>query len=341
MLNRPAALVLLVTLLGSATPACVSSTETGKTQANDSVQAVDTAIDAAVDVGEPDIALDLGPQVDTAQPGDTFVEPDGDTQPPSWPTGAKLEASHVTTNSLILTWPMATDDTLVTAYKIYRDGLLEKSLPSVKSKTMITELLEAETVSLSVVALDDAGNISEALTISVQTGDETAPTWPEGSSLMATQTWDTGVFLSWTPAVDNVQVAEYRIMDGETVVRTIAGATLGDVPTLTPWTEYSLTLVAVDSVGNVSEPGPSISFKTPDSQAPAWAEGAALNIEVLDATSLKIGWLPEVSDAGGLKTYKVFENKVAVVIYIFLRFFFCKRRVCHNKYQVNKKKPIG
>ena len=291
---------------------CVSGTKTGKAPADDSVQAVDAAIDAAVDVGEPDTALDLGTQVDAAQPSDTFVEPTGDTQPPSWPESAKLDVSQITTTSLTLTWPMAADDSLVTTYKVYRDGLWEKSLPGAKSKTKITDLDEAETVSLSVVAIDAAGNISPPLTTSVQTGDETAPTWPEGSSLVATQTWDTGVFLSWTPAIDNVQVAEYRIMDGETVIRTIAGATLGDVSMLTPWTAYELTLVAVDSVGNVSKPGPSISFKTPDSKAPVWAEGAALNIEVLDATSLKIGWLPEVADAGGLKTYKVYENKVAV-----------------------------
>jgi chitodextrinase len=294
---------------------CVSSTKTGKEPVQDATQTVDVAID----IGFDDVTVDTEPQPDTGPPTDTspvpvdtHVAPTVDTEPPTWPEEAKLEASKVTTDSLTLAWPMASDDTFVTTYKVYRDGLLEKTLPSAKSKTKITELDEAETVSLSVFALDDSGNISKALTLSVQTGDETAPSWPEAMSLIATQMWDTGVFLSWTPASDNVQVVEYRIMDGETVVRTIVSSTQGDVSTLTPWTETTLSVVAVDSVGNISVPGPSLTFKTPDTQAPVWTEESALTFEALDTTSIKVGWKHDTTDAGGLASYTVFQDKVVV-----------------------------
>jgi chitodextrinase len=308
---RPQIIVAIASLAWG----CVSSTKTGKAP----VQDVAAAVDVAVDAGVPDSAHDLGPQPDTAppvdasqEPVDTFVPPVQDTTPPTWPEGASLQASELEPTSLTLSWPMASDDTFVATYRVYRDGLLEKTLPSAKSKIKITEMDEAETVSLSVVALDEAGNSSQALTLTVQTGDETPPTWPGEMSLIASYTWATGIFLSWTPASDNVQVSEYRIMDGETIARTIVGATQGDVSTLKPWSEYTLYVVAVDGVGNISKPGPSLTFKTPDTQAPTWADGSALGIDVLDETSLTISWKHDATDAGGLASYTVFQDKVAL-----------------------------
>jgi hypothetical protein len=318
MLNRPVIIVALLALVWGAAAGCISSTKTGKTPASDSVQPVDAAVDTQVDAHVPDSGADLGPgpdialPQDTSPPEDTVVPPPQDTTPPAWPEGASLQASDITPTSLTLSWPSAMDDTFVATYAVYRDEVIIENLVGPQTKTTISDLEEAKAVFFKVVATDEAGNTSPALQLTVQTNDKTPPTWPAGASLSATEVTDTGASLAWTVAHDNVQVMEYRVMEGDTVLQTVADATQVELSTLTPWTEYSLHVVAVDGAGNVSKPGPSLAFKTPDTEAPLWAEGSALNIEVLDATSLKIGWLPEVGDAGGLKTYKVFENKVAV-----------------------------
>ena len=201
MLNRPAIIVALTALVWGTASGCVSSTKTGKAPATDSIQPVDAMVDTHVDAHVPDSAKDPGPEPDAAapqdtSPPDTFIPPPQDTTPPTWPEGASLLVSDVAPTSLTLTWPTASDETFVALYKVYRDGLLVKTLPGARSKTKITELDEAETVSLNVVALDEAGNISKPLTLTVQTGDETAPIWSDSMNLIATHTWDTGVFLS-------------------------------------------------------------------------------------------------------------------------------------------------
>ena len=308
MLNRPTIILALAALSWGASSGCVSNTQTGTAPSKDIVPAVDTAVDTQVDAHMPDSAADTGPEPDTAPPQD--VSP-ADTAPPTWPEGASLQASNIEPTSLTLSWPFATDDTQVTSYQVLKDGLQVASVSALQTDMTLTNLDVGSPISVSVTAKDAAGNTSEPLTLTVATNDVTPPVWSKDATLLVTQLWDTGVLLAWTGATDDVQVAEYRIMDGDEVIRTINGSTQGDVSTLLPWSEYTLSIIAVDGAGNVSGPGPSVAFKTPDSGAPTWPEGAALETEAPNPTSVTLSW-PEATDEAGVTAYEVFQDKVLV-----------------------------
>jgi len=81
-----------------------------------------------------------------------------DTQAPTVP--ANLVTSSVTETSLTLTWSASTDNVAVTSYRVYRGGTLQATVAN--NSFSATGLMAATTYSFTVVALDAAGNLSEA-----------------------------------------------------------------------------------------------------------------------------------------------------------------------------------
>ena len=82
-----------------------------------------------------------------------------DSTRPTWSAGA-LTASAVATNTLTLTWSGATDDTVVTTYRVYRgtSAIGDVTAPTVTLD--VTGLRAGSTYDFSVQALDAAGNQS-------------------------------------------------------------------------------------------------------------------------------------------------------------------------------------
>jgi hypothetical protein len=214
----------------AAAAGCVSSTKTGKAPAKDVVQPVDAAVDTLVDTHMADSGADLGPEPDiappedTSPPTDTFVPPPQDTTPPIRPEGGSLLASVLRPTSLTLSRPFTTDDTAVVAYKVVHDDVQLAILTALQTSISVSALPLGFPLNFSVTATDTAGNTSAPLTLTVAPNDTHAPTWNDHARFLISQSWDTGAFFAWTGAEDNVQVAEYRIMDGETVLRTITGS---------------------------------------------------------------------------------------------------------------------
>lgn len=97
-----------------------------------------------VDGNEPTIAEMLNPSGGA------------DTQDPTAPT---LSSTGQTDTTIDLSWSGATDDTAVTGYKIFKDGVLEATLGNV-STYQVTGLTASTTYSLTVTALDAASNES-------------------------------------------------------------------------------------------------------------------------------------------------------------------------------------
>ena len=81
-----------------------------------------------------------------------------DKQPPTWQPGATLVAMDVTTTSASVQWPVASDDRAVVDY-VLRWGDGEHSQQDT-APFSITDLNEAHTYSLSLLARDAAGNQS-------------------------------------------------------------------------------------------------------------------------------------------------------------------------------------
>ena len=94
-----------------------------------------------------------------------------DTQPPSTPGG--LVASTVGQTSVTLSWSPASDNTGVSGYGVYRDGVQVGS--STTTSATVSGLVCATSYSLGVDAVDAAGNRSARATIAVTTAACPAP----------------------------------------------------------------------------------------------------------------------------------------------------------------------
>jgi hypothetical protein len=102
-----------------------------------------------------------------------FAISEPDTTPPTAPT---LSASGTTSVSTILSWTGATDNVSVSAYEIYKDGVLLTTVSS--SPYTVTGLTPSTVYNFVVKAKDGSGNTVNSNTVSVttQAPDTTAPT---------------------------------------------------------------------------------------------------------------------------------------------------------------------
>lgn len=130
-----------------------------------------------------------------------------DQIPPSVPTN--LIANATTPGVVDLTWNVATDNSRIQRYDVFRDGVSVKSTLSAS----LTEsgLLPLTSYSYTVVAVDVSGNKSPASTpVNVITLADTQTPSPPGN-LIANSVSETQINLSWSAATDDVAVSGYKI----------------------------------------------------------------------------------------------------------------------------------
>lgn len=109
----------------------------------------------------------------------------------------------------------------------------------------------AATTNYTLTATDSSGSVTANVTVTVSNAasDTTPPSIPGG--LSATAASASSINLSWTASTDNVGVAGYHIYRGGTQVGTSTTNSYTDSG-LTPTTNYSYTVSAYDTAGNVS-----------------------------------------------------------------------------------------
>ncbi len=137
--------------------------------------------------------------------------------------------------------------------------------------------------------------------------DTTAPAWPNGSQLEATDITPTGISLGWAEATDNVGVTRYRLsmnswtvdLDPETTSYVMGG--------LSPSTEYEFSLIAMDAAGNKSVASTGKFTTSADTTAPTWPDGGALVVSEVKTTSVKLLW-PSASDNSRVSGYRITAN---------------------------------
>lgn len=136
--------------------------------------------------------------------------------------------------------------------------------------------------------------------------DTQAPTAPSG--VRVTSTTSTSAALAWTAATDNVGVTGYRIFRNGTQVGTTQGTTFTDTA-LTPGTQYSYTVKAIDAAGNLSAASTAATATTASGAQPPppatggctatyditsqWATGFTANVTVTaqqPTTGWQVGW---------------------------------------------------
>ncbi|MEK8127937.1 S-layer homology domain-containing protein [Paenibacillus filicis] len=110
-------------------------------------------------------AGDLAGHWSTGGPAVTVTTPPGsgspDKEAPRWPQGARLEATSIGVNEVNLKWPTATDNTAVTAYRLYRGTTLIATVTDTVYK--VSGLSSDTSYIFAVIAGDAAGNWSDKL----------------------------------------------------------------------------------------------------------------------------------------------------------------------------------
>lgn len=94
-------------------------------------------------------------------------------------------------------------------------------------------------------------------------GEGEGPTWPDGSTLEATEVKPDRVTLTWTPASDVAGIKEYRLYANTERIAVVDGNTLSYTATeLTPATEYTFRVEAVNAAGAATSGGPRVIVTT-------------------------------------------------------------------------------
>ena len=199
-----------------------------------------------------------------------------DTQAPSTPAG--LVVSGQTQSALTLAWNASTDNVGVTGYSTYRNGTAAGTTAPATRTYTYTGLSCGTTYSISVDAVDAAGNRSTQTTASGTTTactapDTQAPTAPAG--LVVSGQTQTALTLSWNASTDNVGVTGYTAYrNGGASGSTVSGTRTYTYTGLTCATAYPVAVDAVDAAGNRSGQG-SVSGTTSSCTTPPPAPGTA------------------------------------------------------------------
>jgi len=93
-----------------------------------------------------------------------------DTEDPTWPGGAALTASNITTSSVDLGWPNATDNDAVAGYRVIQDTVVIATLGPATLNHQAGGLDPGFTYTFEVEAFDKANNTSVTLSRDVTTG---------------------------------------------------------------------------------------------------------------------------------------------------------------------------
>lgn len=185
-----------------------------------------------------------------------------ETTAPAW-TNATLSASNITEAGLTLTWTAATDGNQVSSYKIYEGNSEIATVGGTVLSYNVTGLSADTSYDFKVEAGNLSGNwSSDGPSVTAKTTDAAAPTWTN-AALSVSNITETGLTLTWTAANDNINVANYKIYEGNELIGTVAGDVLSyNVTGLNACTSYTFKVEAGDPSENWSSDGPAATAKT-------------------------------------------------------------------------------
>ncbi len=229
-----------------------------------------------------------------------------DVVPPAAPLA--LAAGAVSTTSVTVSWPAATDNVGVAGYELFRAGAAAGSTAA--TSYTFSGLSCGLTYALGVRAFDAAGNRSAQTTLNASTAtcataDTTPPSTP--ASLSASGIGATGLTLSWPASTDNVGVASYAVTRNGSALATVAGTSYAATG-LTCATSYSFGISARDAAGN-SSTARTASFSTSACGGDTTNPSAppALTASSITTSSVTLSWNAS-SDNVGVTGYGVYRN---------------------------------
>ena len=186
----------------------------------------------------------------------TTVAPD--TEPPTVP--ANIQVVERNAASIKIKWNPSSDDRLLAGYNVFLNGEIINEGPVVSTEFVATDLLPITEYTLTVTAVDGAGNESDAgNTLTVRTLDTESPSSP--SDVEVTEINSTNAIVSWSPATDNYQLKGYNIyLNGEFIG--LSETELYTIEGLQPGENYKVNISAIDMDDNESRKTAPVSFTT-------------------------------------------------------------------------------
>ncbi len=140
--------------------------------------------------------------------------------------------------------------------------------------------------------------------LSVQ--DKYAPDWTVNANISTPFIGENGMVISWTTALDNKRVTQYKVFMNSALLATVEGnVTVYNVTGLEPDRQYNFRIEALDEAGNMSTDGPVRSVRTADLTAPGWNSSARLDITRTTETGFTVNW-PSAIDNVGVTGYKIY-----------------------------------
>jgi chitodextrinase len=233
-----------------------------------------------------------------------------DVQPPTPPL--TLQVTDLTPDHVALAWQPSSDDVGVVEYDVQRDGVTVGTTDGQTTGFTDHAVDPGASYEYAVIALDAAGNTSDASDPAeaiVPVPDTTPPGAPTGlvakrSATAVTLTWD-------ADTDDDTGVTGYLVDRNGTTIATPTGTTLSDTAPLSPGT-YTYVVRATDAAGNISSPSSSASVVVPppaDGSAPSVP--TKVSAAVLSPTSARITWAAS-TDNVAVTGYRVTRDGVLV-----------------------------
>ena len=223
-----------------------------------------------------------------------------DQQPPTVPGSLEGVPGPY---SVELSWAPSSDNFGVTGYQIRRDGDL---IATAAGTSFTDNSVDLETeYHYSVCAVDAVGNASSPAELTVATlGDAEPPTAP------ANLTGTPGYFsiqLVWDPSGDNLGVADYQVWRDGTLIATVASPGYTD-NNLGLGTQYTYTVIALDAVGNESDPATLTVSTLADTESPTTPAGLSATPGLV---SVQLSW-NEATDNIDVTGYELSRNGTVI-----------------------------
>lgn len=226
-------------------------------------------------------------------------------------TPSALRATSITSNTASLAWNAASDNVVVTGYRLYKNGSSTPLHTTTALSFTDTSLSPEQSYQYRISAFDAAGNespLSAALIVlTPAAADTSAPTTP--TNLRSTSVTHEQINLAWNAASDNVGVTGYRLYkDGSNVAFATTTATSYSDTGLTAEQSYLYRVSAVDAAGNVSSHSSLLTVSTtaaPDTSAPTTP--TSLRSTTVTHEQINLMW-NAASDNVGVAGYRLYKN---------------------------------
>ena len=176
------------------------------------------------------------------------------------------------------------------------------------TKTISTQIVAATTTLIyTLTATNSVGSVTKQTSLTLTpvplVQDTTPPSTP---SLSVSTTTQTSITLVWNSSTDNVGVTNYFVYRGGVKISTLSSSqnTFNDTG-LTPYTEYTYIVYAVDAAGNISLPSNAIkvtTLPTPNSNPIGHNDG-------IDANLLLTGWTQDPDNISLANSVDIYVDK--------------------------------